>query len=50
MIDKLLLPGQVENWIVIIDLNKSSILDLPLMVFYIILESKENYVNDIMQF
>ena len=32
VIANLLLPGQVENWIFILDLNKTGIMSLPKMV------------------
>jgi len=29
-----MLPGQIENWVFIIDLNKTGLTDLPLSVIF----------------
>ena len=47
MIEKLSLPGQIENWIYIFDLKNVNLLSLPLKVyfkkFYFNNNSKKNY-------
>lgn len=34
VIEYLMLPGQVENWVFIIDLNKTGLSDLPISVMF----------------